>query len=69
MLEVFVLSLIFLLICLTLLGIKVIVKKNGTFPQMHAGGNRGLYKRGIKCAQGQDFDAQKQMNLFERLSK
>jgi hypothetical protein len=58
-----------LLICLTLLCVKIIVKKNGKFPHAHVGGNIALQKKGIKCAQAQDFEAGKRMNLFDRMTK
>ena len=69
MLEVLVLSVIILFICLTLLCVKIIVKKNGKFPHTHIGGNSALQKKGIKCAQAQDFDASIQQNIFERMLK
>ena len=69
MIEVIVLSVIILLICLALLGVKMIVKKNGQFPHTHVGGNPALQKKGIKCVQYQDFEASMQRNLFERMSQ
>ena len=69
MLEVLALSVIILIFCFALLGIKVIVKRSGTFSQTRMSGHSGLQKKGIKCAQVQDFEAQKQMGLFERMSK
>jgi hypothetical protein len=57
MLEVVVLSVIILLICMVLLCINIIVKKNGKFPNTHIGGNPALQKKGIKCVQAQDFEA------------
>ncbi|MDR1223008.1 MAG: hypothetical protein LBL07_09060 [Tannerella sp.] len=69
MLKVVVFSVIILLICVVLFCIKIIIKKNGRFPNTHAGGNPALGKKGIKCAQAQDFEARLQMNLFERLQK
>lgn len=69
MLEVIALSVIILFICLALLCVRIIIKKNGKFPHTHVGGNVELQKKGIKCAQAQDFEAMTQMNLFERMSK
>lgn len=69
MLEVAVLSVIIILICLILLCVNIILKKNGKFPNTHVGGNPVLRKKGIKCAQTQDFEAGIQMNLFERMQK
>jgi hypothetical protein len=69
MLEVSIMSVFILLICFALLSITIIVKKNGKFPQTHAGRNRGLQRKGIKCAQAQDFEARTQVNIFDRMSK
>jgi hypothetical protein len=49
--------------------VRIIIKKNGKFPDTHVGGNPALGKKGIKCAQAQDFEAGIRMNLFERLEK
>ncbi|MDR2916467.1 MAG: hypothetical protein LBV74_16845 [Tannerella sp.] len=69
MLEIVILSVIILLICLILLCVNFIFKKNGKFPNTHVGGNPALRKKGIKCAQTQDFEAGVQLNLFDRMQK
>ena len=69
MLEVITLSVIILFICLTLLCLKIIIRKNGKFPHVHVGGNTELQKKGIRCAQAQDFEAGTQLSLFDRMSK
>lgn len=46
-------------ISIALLSITIIIKKNGRFPNIHVSGNKGLRKRGIKCAQSQDRDARR----------
>ena len=69
MLEILIVSMVILLICFALLGITVIVKKNGRFPNTHVGGNPALQRKGIKCAQDQDFEANVHANLFERMSR
>jgi len=68
MIEIIVLSVIILLICLSLLSVKIIVKKNGQFPHIHVGGNPALQEKGIKCAQYQDAEAGVRQGLFERMS-
>ena len=68
MFEVLVVSVIILLVCFALLGINIIVKKNGRFPHTHVGGNAALREKGIKCVQAQDFEANIQMNIFDRMS-
>ncbi len=52
-------TLLIIAICVALLAIKVIIKKNGRFPNTHVGGNKAMRKRGIKCVQSQDRDARK----------
>lgn len=54
---------------MVLLSIKVLLKKNGEFPNTHVGGNKGLRDKGIKCAKTQHREALMQQNLFERINK
>ncbi len=58
-------------ICVALLSVKVILKKNGRFPNTHVGGSKAMRKRGIKCVQSQDRDARKEnpMAVKEILQK
>jgi hypothetical protein len=67
MIEIVVLSVIILLICVVLLCVNILCKKSGRFPNTHVGGNSALRKKGIKCAQAQDFEAGRQQNLFDRM--
>ena len=53
-------TLIIIAICVALLAIKVIIKKNGRFPNTHVGGSKAMRKRGIKCVQSQDRDARRE---------
>ena len=69
MFETLVASVIILLICFALLCINIIIKKNGKFPHTCVGGNKALQEKGIKCVQTQDFEANFQMNFFERMSQ
>ena len=52
-------TLLIIAICVALLAIKVIIKKNGRFPNTHVGGNKAMRQRGIKCVQSQDWDARR----------
>ena len=52
-------TLLIIAICVALLAIKVIVLKNGRFPNTHVGGNKEMRKRGIKCVEAQDKDARR----------
>ena len=56
-------TLIIIAICVAMLAIKVIIKKNGRFPNTHVGGNKAMRKRGIKCVQSQDRDARKENHM------
>jgi hypothetical protein len=52
-----------------MLCIRIIIKKNGRFPNTHVEGNPALREKGIKCVRAQDFEAGLRMNLFERLER
>lgn len=52
-------TLLIIAISITLLAIKIIIKKNGRFPNTHVGGNKEMRRRGIKCVQSQDRDARR----------
>lgn len=56
-----------LLVCVILMSIRVILEKNGRFPNTHIGNNKALRKQGIHCAKTQDWEASKKKNLFEHL--
>jgi hypothetical protein len=48
-----------------LMGIKIVLKKDGRFPDTHIGSNPSMRKRGISCAATQDFEAGRRKNIFE----
>lgn len=50
MLTTLLFTVIILVISVVLLSIKVLLKKNGRFPNTHIEGNRALAKHGIFCA-------------------
>ncbi len=54
MLKLFIPIVIILALAFLLLGIKTLIKKNGTFPSGHIGDNEALKKKGISCAKSQD---------------
>jgi len=43
------------------LGITILVKKGGKFPNTHIHGNRYLNARGIHCAESMDHEEQKKV--------
>jgi hypothetical protein len=53
--KVILLATVLLAIALAALAIKIIVKKNGKFPDTDAGSNKNLKKHGIKCAKHEDY--------------
>ena len=53
-LQLLFLSSIIILISVAGLGIRMLVLKNGRFPQTHVGKNKEMAKKGIKCAQSID---------------
>lgn len=67
MLITFIITGIILVICIALLAIKVIVKKDGEFPNTHVSGNKALGEKGIRCAKSQHREAMRQKTLEERL--
>jgi hypothetical protein len=62
-------TLIILTVCVGLLSVSILLKKNGTFPPMHIGGNPALRKRGIQCAGTQHEEHLSRKNLEDRLKE
>jgi hypothetical protein len=54
LLIIFVITIILLGIALVGLGITILLKKNGSFPETHIGRNKEMKKRGIYCANTTD---------------
>lgn len=59
MIQTFFVSAILLIIGILILGFRIFFIKDGKFPNIHIGGNKGLKKQGISCATTQDRQAQK----------
>lgn len=59
MFQVFIVSSILLIIGVLILGFRVFFIKNGSFPNIHIGGNKALKEKGVPCATTQDREAQK----------
>jgi len=57
MIKIMLLSVLIIAICMALLSIKVIFKKNGKFSSQHVHDNPGLRKQGIHCVIDQDREA------------
>lgn len=59
MLKTILITLLIVAICIALLSVKILFKKNGRFPNTHVSGSKALRKKGIGCVQSQDREAQK----------
>lgn len=51
--KTLILSIVIILICVILLGVKVLFIKGSKFPSGHVGHSAALRKRGIGCATGE----------------
>ena len=60
MLETILISVLIVAICIILLTIGILIKKNGRFPDTHVSGNKAMRERGIGCVQSQDREARKE---------
>ncbi|MCC8174049.1 MAG: hypothetical protein LIO65_06655 [Odoribacter sp.] len=52
--TIFVIVLILIGLSLTGLGIGLLIKKDGGFPEIHIGKNRHMKKKGISCVKSTD---------------
>ena len=59
MLKTILITLLIVAISMVFLSVKVILKKNGRFPNTHVSGNKAMRERGIGCMQSQDREARK----------
>jgi len=69
MITTLLLTVIILLISVVLLSIKVLLKKNGRFPNIHIEGNRALAKKGIYCARTMHRLDAKRKGLYDILAE
>ena len=60
MIKLLLLTTLIVAICMALMAVTIIIKKNGRFPNTHVGGNKEMRKRGIKCVETQDKDARRE---------
>lgn len=58
MLKTILITVLIVAICMALLSVKILFKKNGRFPNTHVSGSKAMRKRGIGCVQSQDREAQ-----------
>lgn len=57
MFETILITVLIVAICIALLAIGILIKKNGKFPNTHVSGNKAMRKKGIGCVQSQDREA------------
>ena len=69
MLQVIFITILIVGISFILLGLNIIFRKNGKFPNIHIGGNKELAKRGIHCATTQDRLEQRSNHIGSRSYK
>ena len=64
MVETILLSMLIIAICVALLSIKLLLKKNGKFTSQHIHDNPALMKQGIHCVIDQDKEARLKRRAF-----
>jgi hypothetical protein len=69
MLNISLITIAILMVCVALLSVGIIFKKNGNFPNTHIDGNEHIRKKGIHCAASQDHELRTRKNLEELLKK
>lgn len=55
-----------LLLSFVFLAIKILFKKNGTFPKTHVSQSKAMRDRGIHCVQTQDFEERHRKGLYDK---
>ena len=57
MIKIIIITMLIIAICIALLSVKVIFKKNGRFSSQHIHDNEALRRQGIHCVLDQDREA------------
>ena len=60
MLQTFLLCALILALCIAMLSVRILLRKNGTFVKTHVSQSPEMRRRGISCAQSQDYAARHQ---------
>ena len=63
MVRLFLISLLIIAVCMVLMSITILIKRNGRFPNTHVCGNKYLRRQGITSAQTQDKQAQRENRM------
>lgn len=64
MIETLLITVLIIAICITLLSVKVIFKKNGKFSSQHIHDSKAMKDRGIHCVMDQDREARKRGGAY-----
>ena len=64
MIKILLLSVLIIAICMALLSVKLVFKKNGKFSSQHVHDNPGLRKQGIHCVIDQDREARRKGRAY-----
>jgi hypothetical protein len=64
MLVTLLISVLIIALCVAMLSISILLKKDGRFPNTHISGNKAMRDRGIGCVQAQDREAQHRSQLI-----
>lgn len=54
-------------ICVVLLSVRVIFKKNGRFVKTHVSSSKAMRDRGVTCAQSQDYAARHKVKAVKEV--
>ena len=57
MVKTFILCAVIIAVCMVMLSVQILLKKNGTFVKTHVSQSKEMRRRGIGCVQSQDFAA------------
>ena len=69
MFNVILAAILILISCMVLLCVRVILKKDGRFPDTHVDSSPALRKKGIASARTQDWQASHRKNLADRMEE
>ena len=69
MLVTSLITIIIILACVVLLSVKILLKKDGKFPDTHIEGHKRMREKGIRCDASQDYELRSRKNLAELLEK
>jgi hypothetical protein len=58
-LKLLLISIVLMAVVMGLFSIRILLQKNGKFPNSHIGGNKNMARKGIFCASTQDKIANK----------